>query len=855
FESTLGQWSAQPQGFGGWTLSAQHAYDPLGVLQRGDGGRILGAGPLDQILTTVAGSATDAGYSADGPASTSLLYYPESVAVDPQGNVYVGERTRIRKIDRATGRITTIAGQTYGGFRGDGGPALQAELNYPRGLVLDGAGTLYFADAYNHRVRKITPAGIITTVAGTGTAGYNGDGIPATSARLYQPMDLAFDAQGNLYVADFGNDRIRRITPSGMIDSLGNGVFQHAVFPGFEFPMETPGGVAVGPDGAIYVTSTNRHAVYRIEPSGVARLVAGNGQVDFSGFTRDGVPATQTFVPYPGDLLTDSAGNLLITSYGRVRKVTPFGIITTLAGGGRDLGDGIFASAAWPGADGLALDGQGTLYIATWHRVRKVTPSLPSVSPAEIPIAAPDGSEIWVFDGYGRHLRTLDSLTGSVRLRFHYDAAGRLARIEDADGLVTRIERDAGGQALALVAPFGQRTELTYANGYLASLRNPEGETVRFATKPDGLLTGLTDARDGLHEFTYDSLGRLQRDADPAGGFKTVTRTPQKDAYRVDLITAEGRTSSYTVETLPTEEKRWSNTSPAGLTSETLFRKDGSRRLSFPDGTIVTEASGPDPRFGLQAPVTQSLQVRTPAGRTWTLSSERAATYATTGSLPTTLQETVRINGRAYTSTWNATQRRYALTTPAGRRRILDLDAKGRPVALQVGNLAPVAFTYDTAGRLTRVEQGTGVDRRVLAFGYDAEGWLESLTDPLSRSLGFERDATGRVLRQSLPDHRVIDFNYDASGNVTGITPPGRPEHGFDYTPADLQETYRPPDIGIGGVDTAYTYDRDRKLTSVERPDGKTVTLGYDGAGRLSTLDFSRGRITYTYDPATGKLK
>jgi len=855
FESTLGQWSAQPQGFGGWTLSAQHAYDPLGVLQRGDGGRILGAGPLDQILTTVAGSSTDAGYSPDGPASTSLLYYPESVAVDPQGNVYVGERTRIRKIDRATGRITTIAGQTNRGFRGDGVPALQAELDYPRGLVLDGAGNLYFADAYNHRVRKITPAGIITTVAGTGTAGYNGDGLPATSARLYQPMDLALDAQGNLYVADFGNDRIRRITPSGMIDSLGNGVFQHPVFPGFEFPIETPGGVAVGPDGAIYVTSTNRHAVYRIEPSGVARLVAGNGLVDFGGFTRDGVPATQTFVPYPGDLLTDSVGNLLITSYGRVRKVTRLGTITTLAGGGRDLGDGIFASAAWPGADGLALDGQGTLYIATWHRVRKVTPSLPSVSPSEIPIAAPDGSEIWVFDGYGRHLRTLDSLTGSVRLRFHYDTAGRLAQVEDADGLLTRIERDAGGQALALLAPFGQHTELTYANGYLASLRNPAGETVRFATRTDGLLTGLTDARDGLHEFTYDSLGRLQHDADPAEGFKTVTRTRQKDAYRVDLTTAEGRTSSYTVETLPTEEKRWSNTSPAGLTSETIFRKDGSRRLSFPDGTVITETSGPDPRFGLQAPVTQSLQVRTPAGRTWTLSSERTATCATTGSLPTTLQETIRVNGRAYTSTWNATQRRYTLTTPAGRRRTLDLDARGRPVALQIGNLAPVTFTYDTTGRLTRVEQGTGVDRRVLAFGYDAEGWLASLTDPLSRSLGFERDTTGRVLRQNLPDHRAIDFSYDPSGNVIGITPPGRPEHAFGYTPADLQEAYRPPDIGIGDVDTAYAYDRDRKLTNVQRPDGKTVILGYDGAGRLSTLDFSRGRITYTYDPATGKLK
>jgi RHS repeat-associated protein len=854
-ESTLGQWSAQPAGFGGWTFSAQHAYDPHGVLQRGDGGRILGLGPLDQILRTVAGSATVAGYGADGPASASPLYYPESVAVDPWGNVYVGERTRIRRIDRATGRITTIAGQTYGGFGGDGGPALQAELNYPRGLVVDGAGTLYFADAYNHRVRKITPAGIISTVAGTGEAGYGGDGFPATGARLDQPMDLALDGQGNLYIADFGNGRIRRVTPTGVIDSLGNGLFGHTSLPGLRFQIETPGGVAVGRDGAVYVSSTNRHVVFRIEPDGDARPVAGNGQVDFSGFTRDGVPATQTFVPYPGDLLTDSAGNLLVTSYGRVRRIGPTGLITTLAGGGRNLGDGIHASGAWPGADGLALDGQGTLYIAAWHRVRKVTPSLPNLSLTEIPIAAPDGTEVWVFDGYGRHLRTLDSLTGSVRLRFHYDDAGRLAQTEDADGLITRIERDAAGQAVAVVAPFGQRTGLTTANGALASVRNPAGETVRLTSTPEGLLTGLTDPRGGVYTFSYDALGRLQRDTDPAGGFKAVTRTAQADAWRVDLTTAEGRISSYTVESLPTGEKRWSNTSPAGLTSETLFRQDGSRRLTFPDGTVVTTTPGPDPRFGLQAPVTQSLQVRTPAGRTWTLSTDRTATYGTPAtSLPTTLQETVRINGRAYTSTWNATQRRYTLTTPAGRRRTLDLDAKGRPASLQIGNLAPVAFSYDGAGRLTEAAQGTGLDRRVLTFGYDAAGWLESLTDPLSRNLGFDRDAAGRVLRQTLPDRRAIDFAYDPSGNVTGITPPGRPPHGFDYTPTDLQETYRPPDLGIGRVDTAYHYDRDHRLTRIERPDGKTVLFGYDGAGRLATLDVSRGRIAYAYAPTTGKL-
>ncbi|HKH46803.1 MAG TPA: RHS repeat-associated core domain-containing protein [Thermoanaerobaculia bacterium] len=860
FSALLGTWSAHPLGFGGWSLSAQHAYDPLGVVQLGGGGRILGAGPLDQALTTLAGQAGTAGYGGEGlPAAQSPLYYPESVAVDPQGNVYVGERTRIRRIDRTTGRIATIAGKPdRAGFSGDGGPAVLAEINYPRGLVFDNAGNLLFADAYNHRIRRITPSGIITTVAGTGEGGFNGDGRAGTEGKLYFPWDVAFDSQGNLYVADWGNNRVRTLTPSGTLGTVGDGSYPVAGFPPeVETELETPRGVAVGPDGGLYVSLTNRHIVVRIEPDGTLRRVAGNGLVDFDGFFRDGVPAAETILSYPEDLAFDRGGNLYVVSQGRVRKVAPTGIITTVAGAGRDLQEGGFARAAWPGATGIALDGRDHLYLADQsygHRLRKLSPTLPDLTAAETPVAAPDGSEIWIFDAYGRHLRTLDSLTGALRLRFHYDTAGRLAQIEDADGLRTRIERDAAGQAQAVVAPFGQRTELAYANGSLASIRNPAGETVRLTSTPDGLLTGLTDPRNHAYTFTWDGLGRLRRDTDPAGGFKALTRTSQDDAYRIDLTTAEGRTTSYTVESLPSEERRWSNTSPAGLTSEALFRKDGSRRVSFPDGTIVTETPGPDPRFGLQAPVTQSLQVRTPAGRTWTLSSARTATFATPGALlPSTLQETVQINGRSYTSAWNATQRRDTLTTPAGRRRILDLDVKGRPVALQAGNLATVTFGYDTAGRLTEVAQGTGTDRRILAFGYDASGRLDRLTAPLSRNLLFERDAAGRVLRQTLPDSRSIDFVYDAGGNVTGLTPPGRPEHAFGYSPVGLQDAYRPPALGTGPVDTTYAYDLDRRMTRVERPDGKTVTLGYDGAGRLSTLDVSRGRITYTYDPATGK--
>jgi YD repeat-containing protein len=850
FRTELGQWSAGPLGFGGWSLSPHHVYDPRGIVHLGGGGRVLGAGELDQTITTLAGSATVTGTSGDGgPASLALLTHPESVLVDPAGNIYVSERTRIRRIDRATGRIATIAGDpVQWGFRGDGGPATQARLDGPRGLAMDSFGNLYFADVYNHRVRRIDTAGIITTVAGTGVSGYNGDGIAATAARLSFPWDLAFDLQGNLYIADFDNNRVRKVTPSGTIDTVTSTNPQRDVY--------SPAGVAVGPDGGIYVSSFNHHVVWRLEPDGDHRLVAGNGAVDYNGFFRDGVEADKTIVSYPGDLAFDTWGNLYIASQGRVRKVGPTGLITTVSGAGRDRGDG-YASAAHPAVFGLALDGRGILHVTEQHRVRRITPALPELTGAEVPVAAPDGSEIWIFDGRGRHLRTLDGLTGTLRLRFGYDTAGRLAAIEDGDGLVTRIERDGAGQASAIVAPFGQRNRLTYhSTGALSALSNPAGETFRFSVTEDGLLTGMTDPRGNTSRLTYDTDGRLVRDEDAAGGFKALTRVPLDASYRIDLSTAEGRTHSYSVEILPTEERRWSNTSPSGLTSETLFRKDGSRRMTYPDGTVVTEIAGPDPRFGLQAPATKSLQIRTPAGRAWSLARERSATFPASGDglLPTSLQETVRINGRAYTSLWDATQRRYTLTTPEGRRRLLDLDPEGRPATLQTGNLAPVTFGYDSVGRLAEVVQGSGADRRVLALGYDAEGWLASLTDPLARSMGFERDGAGRVSRQTLPGGRAIDYSYDPNGNLTGLTPPDRPVHTFTHTAVDLQEKYRPPALGTGSVDTAYRYGLDRKLGEVLRPDGRTVTLTHDGAGRLAALDFSRGRTSYTYHPATGQL-
>jgi sugar lactone lactonase YvrE len=214
-----------------------------------------------------------AGFSGDGgPALSAQLWGPENLAVDGQGNLYVTETVnqRIRKV-APNGTITTVAGGPSFGYGGDGGPATSAQLNNPWGIAVDRAGNIFFADYSNHRIRKVDLAGIITTIAGTGIAGYNGDGISATTARLKNPVGLALDAAANLYIGDTDNQRVRKIDPSGMITTIaGVGVvgFSGDGGPATQAHLNHPAGLAVDANGNVFIADSTkgddgRHDYYR----------------------------------------------------------------------------------------------------------------------------------------------------------------------------------------------------------------------------------------------------------------------------------------------------------------------------------------------------------------------------------------------------------------------------------------------------------------------------------------------------------------------------------------------------------------------------------------------------------------
>jgi sugar lactone lactonase YvrE len=289
------------------------------------------------IITTVAGNCI-AGYSGDGgPATASLLNYPRGIAKDSIGNLYIADASnhRIRKIDKS-GNISTIAGTGTGGFSGDGGLATSAQLNSPFGASVDSSGNIYIADMSNHRVRKINSSGIISTVAGTGTAGYSGDGWLATSAKLYNPDNVAFDSVGNIYIADAYNHCVRKINASGIISTVaGTGIagFSGDGGPATSAQFNGVDSVAVDNAGNLYIADTGNNRIRKVNTAGIVSTIAGTGVGRYNG---DGIPATSANLYAPFRINFDSAGNLYIadTFNSRVRKVDTSGIITTFAGNG-----------------------------------------------------------------------------------------------------------------------------------------------------------------------------------------------------------------------------------------------------------------------------------------------------------------------------------------------------------------------------------------------------------------------------------------------------------------------------------------------------------------------------------------
>ena len=352
------------------------------------------------IITTFAGVASlEPAFSGDGgPATSARFALPWTIALDLNGNLFIADSLnhRVRKVS-PDGTITTVAGNDARAVNGTGpnssGPATGIALDFPSGLALDDQGNLFIADASFEVIRKVTPSGILTPVVGNGSFGFSGDGGPAIKAQLSAPWGVAQDGRNNLFIADFGNQRIREVRTNGTIDTVGGGGTidllavngDTAAATNVQLRLAVYGlgeqsGIATDRNGNIFFAETGSGLVRKISASGNITTAAGGGACPSQNACPlgDGGPATSAHLQLPTGVAIDGKGNLFIADYGdfRIRKVTPDGNIASVAGNGTlgSSGDGGPATAAQINAQAIALDGAGNLFIAENGPVRKVSP-------------------------------------------------------------------------------------------------------------------------------------------------------------------------------------------------------------------------------------------------------------------------------------------------------------------------------------------------------------------------------------------------------------------------------------------------------------------------------------------------
>lgn len=836
-------------GIGGWSLSGHQAYNAHAeTLYKGSGDRSNGT-VLAPIIDRYAGQYEEYDETGDGgPALNAKMIFPWYVTAAPDGSVYVADAATesVRKVD-PDGIITHVTGNEHsqGSLDHNGESAASAKIYGPYNMAIGPDGALYENDA--RRINVIRD-GTITTIAGNGTCCKStGDGGPARAAGI-DVYGIAVDKNGVLYLADpsairkVENGIITSVTKPDCFGTQLSGPVSQACVWAYN--------IAFGPDGLLYGITGD--AIWRITAGGIVEMVAGcngcrNTAVDGSSALSGRVSSRTT---WGFDIGPDGTFYFSDDAVHTVRAVTPDGIINTIAGDTTvgHTGDGGPATAAqmlypW----GVTVGPDGVLYISDsdWGVVRKFVRPYPSFSNAESLIGSADGEELYVFNGAGRHLRTIGRRGGEVRRQFSYDAEGRLVAVNDTTAGTTTIQRDSDGNPVAIIAPGGQRTDLALDDGgNLKSVTNAAtNESYALTYGDGGLLQSLKNPAGKISTFGYDGNGALVTDSGPDVGTKTVSRTVSGLTINATVTSSMGRTFRVFSQERSDKSTLRIFTSPAGTATQSITSSNGKTVQTRPNGVIFTSVDGADPRFGMSAPVTKEISVALPSGLTNRRTSTRAVTLANADDPLSLLTETntYNINGRVSTSVFDANARTITTRSPLGRVTVTSVNGANHLAGVQVAGLDSLSFSYN-GGQLGSMVYGG----RSWTVGYDSNHRMSSIVDPTGRSVAMTYDAAGRLQTQTMSGSLQIGYSWDTSGNLRTITTPGGRVHTFGYTNGDRVASYTPPQ-GSGTGIYQFTYNGDGQLGTILQPNHATLTFGYDGGGRLATISGAQRQLAYEY--------
>ena len=843
FGLALGGVDSRGTGLGGWELTVHHAYDArMRTLYRGDGQEVA----AESVLDTLAGT----GKAGD----------PRDADVAPDGNVWVANAAtdQVIRFDK-DGKAEVMAGSVGGGGCQDCRAAAATQSSTddplakgfpfarPMSVALTPDGGYYVADylvewgVQQSVIYRVNPDGRIRKIAGC-ICNELGDGGPALNASM-TALDLAVGPDGTLYLADYRNGRIRAIDADGTIRTVaGGGPSDDAAYAdgvlGTRTHVWQPMSVEVGPEGDVYFGDDARFArVRRVAPDGTVSTVAGGRPFDATD-NGDGGAATEANLDNPQGLVLGPDGSLYLTGHFSLRRVGVDGRIITVAGGGgfsaKNADKVPAGSVRFDAAMGVDMAPDGTLYVASGSGISRLSRPFPVTSDGLLAVPSKDGSEVYFFDGRGRHVRTQDGLSNTVLWRFAYDDAGRLSSVTDADDQVSRIERDGAGNPTAIVAPSGQRTALSVdARGRLEEITDSAGKRTKLGYDDKDRLASLKDRRGGDHSFLYDDEGRLIRDQDPTGKAQTLSRTETAAGYIVTLTSPEGRKTRWEVGLRPTGEAFLETTTPSGAKTMSWVGIDGVRHQERPTGETIALTQGPDPRWGFYVPVTTQLVRRSPLGRTATTTAVRDVELAdeTDPLSVVSLTDTITTNGRPVVLRYDAATRTQSVRTAEGRTTTKTYDAKGHVVKLDPGSrMAPITYEYDDRGMLRRSAQGN----RSLRWEPDSRGRPGAQIDAKGRRTEFTYDGADRIIEVKRPRGGIERYEYDAEGARTAVVSPNGKRH-------ELSRDDRGLLSGFAGI--ARGHNADRQLTS----EG-AITYGFeDDGGRATGASFAGTEIVYDY--------